>query len=476
MKRYLRTALFIYVAFCLVSVFWWMFISDRNNTKNEQTISDRNTVEHKVKLITHKVEPIVPLYKLKSYDRRTIAVSKHLPVQTKNVQNLLPWQWKERNEDKYIENIMSGTTYCNGSFLGYDRTFAKLTDVIIDPSKGSGRRGGENISEVLNQPEANEYFTLNYGYFKQRCNGRIHYLFNPKSHVSQWLSVLETSNDKLDYKTTFKEWTIAVMRYEYVNFYHTLTDFYNAFLVCKAFQMSPGNITILWIDGHPSGTLDSTWETLFGHVLRAGYIQQPSMFSHMIWGIMGYDSLLSQFNRVSVPYLEEFRDFFLSRHAVSTTNKLNCSKLRIMFLWRRDYVAHPRNPSGSVSRKIANENELLERAKKEFPNNVITGLQIDKLNMHDQLNVIASLDILIGMHGAGLSHTLFLPQHAGLIELFPTYWTNVNRHFESMARWRNLHYLTWSNFDSSKELPNHLTIIDVDVVTYLISQMIQKLC
>ncbi|XP_045167038.2 uncharacterized protein LOC123530332 [Mercenaria mercenaria] len=395
---------------------------------------------------------------------------------TSTLKRVLPWQWEEPIENTYILDIMKGESFCGGNFTGYVGKFAQLNYVIIDPDRGQGRQGGENISEVLNQPEENEHYILQSGYFKLNCKKKIYYNFNAKSHLRQWLNVLITTAENPAYKVTYDSWTIAVKRYEYVNLYHTMTDFYNAFLVSKAFEMQPGNITILWIDGHPSGTLDITWKTLFGPILRAGYIQQPSMFNHMVWGIMGYDSPLNKHNSKNMPYLEEFRKFFLSRHNIPTKSELNCTKLKVMFLWRRDYVTHPRNPSGSVSRKIQNENELLNSARKHFVGHDIFGIQIDKLDMKNQLKLIAHVDILIGMHGAGLSHTLFLPKHAGLIELYPTYWSNTNIHFKAMARWRNLYYLTWTNNDRSKELPNKYIIVDVKAVTDLIGKMKRNVC
>ena len=145
-------------------------------------------------------------------------------------------------------------------------------------------------------------------------------------------------------------------------------------------------------------------------------------------------------------------------------------------MWRRDYVAHPRNPSGEVSRKIKNEDELLKAVKGLLPELDVKGIQIDSLPIEEQLRVISKVDILIGMHGAGLTHTLFLPKHAGLIELFPTYWSSANKHFRSMAGWRGLHYSTWSNKDQSKELPHHYTIINVPTVVKMVHQMHHKLC
>lgn len=394
----------------------------------------------------------------------------------KNLELSFPRRQNQFNDKKQTNNILHNETSCEGNFIGYNHKFAQLTNLVINPENGKGRRGGENCSEVFNQPEKNEYFILSYGYFELLCTSKRYYAFNPKSHLSHWQEVLKTTNEIEKPEKINHGWTIAVVRYEYANLYHTMTDYYNAFFVAKVFNIKPGNITILWIDGHPSGALDETWEVLFGDVLRAGDLEKQEMFSHMIWGIMGYDSHLNNHNNKNVPYLEEFRSFFLSRHDISTKSKLKCSELTIMFLWRRDYLAHPRNPSGSVSRKIKNEEELLDSAKKAFPNHKVFGVQIDKFGMKRQLEIIAGIDILIGMHGAGLTHTLFLPTHAGLIELYPTYWSNANRHFASMATWRKLHYLSWNNIDSTKELPDHFTIVDVGAVTALIGEMEEKIC
>jgi len=71
-------------------------------------------------------------------------------------------------------------------------------------------------------------------------------------------------------------------------------------------------------------------------------------------------------------------------------------RLSVTFIWRRDYVAHPRNPQGAVSRKIANEDELLRRVRLQLPHASVTGVQIDLYTMDRQLRIVADTDILIG--------------------------------------------------------------------------------
>lgn len=111
-----------------------------------------------------------------------------------------------------------------------------------------------------------------------------------------------------------------------------------------------------------------------------------------------------------------------------------------------------------------------------LPGHDVRGIQIDKLSMKMQLQLISETDILIGMHGAGLSHTLFLPPHAGLIELYPKYWPTANRHFRAMAQWRHLHYSQWANSQPSRELGNQYTLVDKDAVVKMVHEMHHKLC
>ena len=304
--------------------------------------------------------------------------------------------------------------------------------------------------------------------------------FDPRDHLNQWITATRCVDNttKVATTTTVKGLTIAVQRYEYVNLYHTMTDYFNAFLAMIMFDQHPDDVTILWVDAHPEGGLDDVWTKLFGAVLRAGRLAAPTRFLAMAWAAMGYNSPLNEHSRPAVAYLEEFRHFFLSRHGVdSSRNHANCSSLNFLFIWRRDYVAHPRNKGGTVSRKIDNEEEVLAAVRQGAKSgDRVQGLQLDILPMKEQLQLVTATDVLLGMHGAGLSHTLFLPPHGGLLEFYPTYWPQANRHFRAMATWRGLHYQTWQNHDPSNEKSNKRTYISPSVVTKMVAEMRRNIC
>ncbi|KAL6739313.1 hypothetical protein Aduo_012783 [Ancylostoma duodenale] len=58
-----------------------------------------------------------------------------------------------------------------------------------------------------------------------------------------------------------------------------------------------------------------------------------------------------------------------------------------------------------------------------------------------QLNSTHNSDIFIGMHGAGLTHLLFLPDWAAIMELYNCEDRNC---YKDLARLRGVKYFTWS--------------------------------
>jgi hypothetical protein len=133
----------------------------------------------------------------------------------------------------------------------------------------------------------------------------------------------------------------------------------------KFFNKTADQVNVLLVDAHPRGQLDGAWSTLFNSSRQLlSLVQGRTLFTDLVWGILGYNSQLRdpQSYRDDPPYVDEFHRFVLDRHGVPDpdSRKLDCGNVSVLFIWRRDYLAHPRNPTGKVQRKIANEDELVE--------------------------------------------------------------------------------------------------------------------
>ncbi|KAF3828994.1 hypothetical protein GH733_003258 [Mirounga leonina] len=92
-------------------------------------------------------------------------------------------------------------------------------------------------------------------------------------------------------------------------------------------------------------------------------------------------------------------------------------------------------------RKILNQNELVNALKTVSTLEVqIVDYKYKELGFLDQLRITHNTDIFIGMHGAGLTHLLFLPDWAAVFEL---YNCEDERCYLDLARLRGIHYITW---------------------------------
>ena len=84
--------------------------------------------------------------------------------------------------------------------------------------------------------------------------------------------------------------------------------------------------------------------------------------------------------------------------------------------------------------------------------------------------------VLAGMHGAGLTHALFLRSTAAVIELIPSYWS-PGEHFAAIAGWRRLVYLRWVNNDLTAERPDgRSTVVPPGVLAALVRTAVRRIC
>lgn len=362
----------------------------------------------------------------------------------------------------------------------FAHSLVHLQNVVINPNKAKTQKGGEELFQVIGQAIDDEDLKLRLGYFTINCKVQMISDYSPylTEKAKYWMQFVLAQNDSLEYSKTENVLTVAVEPVEYANFYHAMTEWYNVFLVAYIFRKTTNcEINVLLLDGHPSSALDITWSVLFGKVVRAAFIGEKTLYRNLIWGIPGIHSPMNDHKSKVLPMVESFRRFFLQRHKINCTENKNCQKLNILFIWRRDYVAHPRNPTGIVRRKIKNEFELVEKIKKWFPNYNIRGVQMDKLLMNEQICLTTKTNILIGMHGAGMSHALFLSKGSGIIELFPRETRPSNIHFKAIARWRKLYYTSWQNVRKWDDFPEEgSTRIPPTVLKFLIQQTSDKIC
>lgn len=133
-------------------------------------------------------------------------------------------------------------------------------------------------------------------------------------------------------------------------------------------------------------------------------------------------------------------------------------KPRVLFVRRVHYVAHPRH-NGQIVRRLDNEDAIFDylRDKAAQPDaafTLVNGL-FSGMTVPEQVALIQDACVIMGAHGAGLSHVLFAPQGAHMLELRPPAFQRP--HFIAYAQWAGVTHHDWALFTSAPEPAEVLT-------------------
>jgi Glycosyltransferase 61 len=329
------------------------------------------------------------------------------------------------------------TVFCNFNNLRIDNTKIELTD------------GGEQLKDVMGRSEDVELpkytrgaFTVpikpNYNVPTQYRSG-LHYIENvlnalkyPRGRPSK--TTTKNVDNMIDTTTchaTFEGYTLFITRYEYVNWYHTLTDLWNSYFVLPGGRnkfkdkghdsLKAEYVTkphqVVFLDGHAQGGLDSIWKTLFGDFHYIQHLPKGGVcFDRAIFVPAGYKSpLFTDMDRQRCPDKrmgQAFSNFVLNRFNIDP-QKVVPQRGRILLIDRQHYVSHPRsNPDNhhQIIRQITNLSDVKKMLKKKVPG--VTQIDLVRLEtldtFEDQIRMIRQAHVVVGMHGAALSHLMFM--------------------------------------------------------------------
>ena len=99
-----------------------------------------------------------------------------------------------------------------------------------------------------------------------------------------------------------------------------------------------------------------------------------------------------------------------------------------------------------LGRTIKNDAEVVRALKSLETRSFANGARVrfrdvdyNLLSFEDQVKVDLDTDVMVGPHGAGLLHNIFMPDRAALVELFID-GSSANRHFHNLANWQGRQY------------------------------------
>jgi hypothetical protein len=325
------------------------------------------------------------------------------------------------------------------------RPHCQFQGLRLDVSKVQGHRlGGEPLETVLDQPE--EYEQLSYlpGAWS------VHESFERPTLMPQFfyvkdflqnLTVVDTDHapqpQTCDH--TWEGTTLFITRYEYANFYHTNSDWWNAFFSRPDDDTATRRpLHLIFLDAHPASNLDPVWQTFLG-VDQLHWVRQLPAGTHCFESARlipaGYSAAIvpSWTNicptaQLSTPYVQAF----LRAHQLSQARPL--IRGRVLVLERVAYRAHARSHvDGPPIRAIRNLGAAARALPRDLPayNWTVQITSLVNQSMTAQLSAIRSAQFIIANHGAGLTHLLFANHNAHILELSCPDFT-----FSDLASWR----------------------------------------
>jgi len=116
-------------------------------------------------------------------------------------------------------------------------------------------------------------------------------------------------------------------------------------------------------------------------------------------------------------------------HRLSIPQNGPLDKVRVAILERR-----------TKYRNVQNQNELFDVLRLDRDLEVRVVYYSHQLPLREQFTLTHNTDVFIGMHGAGLTHLLFLPDWAAIFEL---YACDDDDCYYNLARLRGVRYFTW---------------------------------
>ncbi|KAK9057206.1 hypothetical protein SSX86_024573 [Deinandra increscens subsp. villosa] len=353
----------------------------------------------------------------------------------------------------------------------------------MHPEKIKMSIGGEVLESVIGRSEEEELPEFEFGAFdlevgrnsksggKKLADERFLNEYLQKEAISRHTmrdlvdSVQLIGANEFECSEWVEEPTLLITRFEYANLFHTITDWYSAYVSSRVTGL-PNRPQLVFIDGHCMTQLEETWKAVFSGLRYAKNFSGPVCFRHAILSPLGYETamfrglsetidcdgasahdLWQKPDNKKTARISEFGEmirsaFSLPLHQQHHSSKSGSRNHNVLFVRREDYLAHPRH-AGKVQSRLSNEQEVFDALKSWSSNHteckisLINGL-FGHMPMKEQVRAIQDASVIVGAHGAGLTHIVSATQETEILEIVSSEYRRP--HFELISKWKGLNY------------------------------------
>ncbi|KAF2251139.1 glycosyltransferase family 61 protein [Trematosphaeria pertusa] len=271
------------------------------------------------------------------------------------------------------------------------------------------------------------------------------------------------------------KFTILIKRDWPLNLWHFTVDLISMVLSLDVLQMTidpateepffqpddEENTQIIILDGREDGPFLDAWNKFarlpirrIEHIsadedLGTIIVPLPGVSNPMWYGCWRYHNCQQAWH-----WLRTFRNRMLQRYGL-------IDSVREM----KPYAENPEEPSQMFpdwnekivvtvirrkgSRQLVNQQECIDALKKAFPDIQVNVYDFAQLDFAAQLNVTHNTNVLVGVHGAGMMHTIYLRPGSAVVEIQPQ--SNTFQGHRNFARGLELEYYMTHGKDAKTE-------------------------
>lgn len=230
-----------------------------------------------------------------------------------------------------------------------------------------------------------------------------------------------------------KSFTILVKREGSGNPWHSLLEIFSMIMTLDVLQMAGNdkttgapllsqqdfeNTQVIILDNHDDGPYFDLWQLV---------AKRPTL---------RLDDLLSDgsstIGNIIIPLAGASNPIWQGDwkpHSCRTSDLLDVFSRRVLDFYNTTNQAQQRDISTTItitfvyrehSRQLLNHEAHLEEIRQLFPHVVVQSVDFASIPFDEQLRVAQATNILVGVHGAGLTHALFLQRESVVVEILPS--------------------------------------------------------
>ena len=336
----------------------------------------------------------------------------------------------------------------NELFASPNGVLCKMKNIILDPSKW--KEGGYIYKGPVDE-KSRGCPVLSKGFFNMKCETYKNYSgydFIYDNYFNGWNYKYDNINEELEELAPGKTIFFLSRNQDSPNLFHGGSEFVNVVSLLHLFDKNPEDIQIVFLDSIVIN--DDPFYDLYKNLISRGgepiYIRNLTKkyrVSSAIHVPINWDSpcFLNSENVPSCQHptktykfynglvdlymdIPKFKDTFVSDNQIfyypksiidSHKSNINFTKI-VTFQWRRVW------PKGRTGQKriLGNGPELADKLASKLPKNILLRL-IDTaaLPISQQISILRETDYYVGIHGAGLTLSIFAPNHCILHEILP---------------------------------------------------------